>query len=261
MKSWNAFLAIFSLSQTLAAQVVIYGDTRSHPEDHKVVAEAILKEKPVAIFNTGDLVFNPWSRKQWKIFQEVIDPLRAVAPYYVAMGNHEGNGKMVKEIFDLPGNEEWYTVIVDSVRYVVVNSNIKYDPGEEQYQWLDSTLKEQGPFLFTIVLLHHPPFSSGRHGEDPANLRSQVVPLFEKNKVTFVFSAHEHMYEHLIKDSVHYIVSAGGGAPLYPVTRSLPWSVKIVKAHHYCVITREGNKLMLTAKSPRGEIIDQLTVN
>ena len=72
-------------------------------------------------------------------------------------------------------------------------------------------------------VLHRSPYSAGgEHGSDLA-VRSAFGPIFERHNVQLVLSAHEHVYERTrpIREGssgseVTYLVTGGGGAPLYP---------------------------------------------
>jgi len=78
--------------------------------------------------------------------------------------------------------------------------------GSKQYLWLEEKLLEaQERALFTFVVLHHAPYSSGPHGF-PAGLDEfsdnqsgvpvrALTPLFMKYGVDAVFSGHDEMWE------------------------------------------------------------------
>src|SRR5204862_13892 len=68
-----------------------------------------------------------------------------------------------------------------------------------------------------FVWFHHSAYSVGDHG-DSASVQQSWVPLFAdpKNKVTAVFSGHDHIYNRLSDGSpVVWVVSGGAGATLY----------------------------------------------
>jgi MYXO-CTERM domain-containing protein len=73
-----------------------------------------------------------------------------------------------------------------------------------------------------FVWFHHAPYSVGNHG-DNATVQNEWVPLFDNpvNKVTAVFSGHDHLYGRFNNGSkVAYIVSGGAGAPLYSASKT-----------------------------------------
>jgi hypothetical protein len=79
-----------------------------------------------------------------------------------------------------------------------------------------------------------------------------------------VFSGHDHVYSRAENNDVHYFVSGGGGAPLYPRRpRSNPIDVAAVKKFervlHYLRVTVTGNRLDVTAVRADGTIIETTT--
>lgn len=90
-----------------------------------------------------------------------------------------------------------------------------FGPGSRQYQWLHEQLRDtQARAQFTVVLLHHAPYSVGPHGWPPgkplpgmsqsaarADLQSGVpvrrlTPLFMQYGVDLVVAGHDEMWEH-----------------------------------------------------------------
>ena len=79
-------------------------------------------------------------------------------------------------------------------------------PGSEQFNWLEDRLKEfQEKALFSFVIFHHAPYSSGPHGF-PAGIGSNLdwqsgvpvrdlTPFFMQYGVDAVFSGHDEMWE------------------------------------------------------------------
>ncbi len=75
-----------------------------------------------------------------------------------------------------------------------------------------------------------------------------------------VFNGHEHNYERSLVNSVYYIVSGGGGAPLYGMKYSNPYSQVFVKAYHFCRLSLANNRLDVEVISKDGELIDLFSV-
>ncbi|WP_087023707.1 purple acid phosphatase family protein [Thaumasiovibrio subtropicus] len=100
-----------------------------------------------------------------------------------------------------------------------------FNPGSEQYQWLEAQLADaKEKSQFTFVQFHHVPYSVGPHGfptgengfENGEDNQSGVpvrvlTPLFAKYGVDAVFAGHDEMYEHSLVDGIHfYDVGIGG---------------------------------------------------
>ncbi len=84
-----------------------------------------------------------------------------------------------------------------------------WHPGSEQYRWLKKELKKaQGSSLFTFVMFHGAPYTSGVHGKIPGDGPNRdilsarpiqaLTPLFLRYGVDAVFSGHDEMYEHSV---------------------------------------------------------------
>jgi len=218
--SWPAvFTTAPDASQTFRAAV--YGDSRTQYEQHREVVKSIAKNEPDILLHIGDMVEEGKNYKNWdrEFFHPTAD-LIAYVPLYPVIGNHEYNGSermWYYDFFSLPGNEQWYAFTYGCARFVILDSIVSFSPGSSQYSWLVEEFQSSGYInsKWQIVLLHHPPYTSGGHRGDERPIADYLVPLFEANGVDMVFSGHNHQYERSIKDGIYYIVSGGGGAYLY----------------------------------------------
>ncbi len=81
-----------------------------------------------------------------------------------------------------------------------------FGPGSQQYNWLENKLIEsQRESLFTFVLFHHAPYSSGPHGYLPGEIEDTdnqsgypvrlLTPVFMQYGVDAVLSGHDEMWE------------------------------------------------------------------
>jgi hypothetical protein len=77
--------------------------------------------------------------------------------------------------------------------------------------WLEQQLAspEARNARFRFLGVHVPPYCE-RWIDGNATLRSTLVPLLEKYKVTICFSGHTHEYERGFLNHVHYVVTGGG---------------------------------------------------
>lgn len=85
--------------------------------------------------------------------------------------------------------------------------------GSEQYAWLEQQLIEaQRNSVFTFVMFHAAPYTSGVHGQIPGEGRGEdilssvplklLTPLFLQYGVDAVFSGHDEMYEHSVVSGI-----------------------------------------------------------
>jgi len=265
-------------------RIIAVGDTRSHPEDWRRVAERIYEEEQEALFiiGTGDYPSDGSKYGQWveQFFVPGRDLLSRV-PLWPSIGNHESTREYVPSpptdegddshyfsLFELPGNERWYRVDYAHLTLLVLDSNSQLAPGHDQYEWVFEQLRASRR-RFTVVALHHPPYSSGKHNKllsdgtpkERAIDQAQrfLVPLFERYGVDLVLAGHNHLYERSRKDNVYYVVTGGGGAPLYDVGDAPnPYRESGVSVYHYVSLDVTGTAMELTATRDDGQVIDWL---
>lgn len=241
--------------------IVIYGDSRTGHDAHRKIVDAIMKAKPIAVFHTGDLVQYGFNPEQWTTFGEITSELMATAAFYPALGNHECDAQLYFDYFDLPNNERWYSVDIENIHFIVLDSNTDISEDSEQYQWLKADLqKVSDRTKFVIALFHHPPFGTGKKVKGEEELREVLVPLFEQNGVDIVFNGHVHAYERSFCNDIYYIITGGGGAPLHNQVRSSPYSQKFIKTHHFCTLTVQDNRLTVDVFDIDSNLIDQLII-
>lgn len=102
------------------------------------------------------------------------------------------------------GSKAYYSFDAGNVHFVSLDSygldegRKLYDRESPQYKWLIRDLEERKA-RWTIVFLHHPPYTKRSHDSDAENdlieLRRVMVPVFDTYKVDMVLSGHSHTYE------------------------------------------------------------------
>ncbi len=264
---------------------VAYGDTRSNPEKHAPVVNAILREKPAPRFvlHTGDLVSRGKNLWAWEAeCFEPLAPLMRKIPLWPTLGNHEGNSAYYFDFFSLPAEadgppdhqerpapERWYCFDYAGCHFISLDTGVDVDPESPQYKWLVEDLKSSQA-RWKFVLLHHPAFSSGPHGSRGESkmkaVAEHLVPLFEKYDVAAVFAGHDHNYERSLKDGVYYITAGGGGAPLYSKRLTEegeepnPYSQLFERIHHFVTVDVDENRLFLRVVDTEGNVFDKLEI-
>lgn len=128
---------------------------------------------------------------------------------YAILGNHDvmnGNGPPQMATLGMPGS--WWTVGIEGVRLIGLDSNAVGDPAQERF--LEDTLAAATePWL--IVAIHESPYSAGYQGSNIA-VRDRYVPLFERYGVQLVLSGHDHDYQRSkVIGGVTYVVTGAGG--------------------------------------------------
>ena len=150
----------------------------------------------------------------------------AVNQFFPALGNHDwdqNNGRQQELYFTLPGNERYYDFIQGPVHFFVLNSNTTEPDGADinskQAKWLKKGLAASTS-KFDIIILHHPPYSSGRHGST-----TRMQWPYKSWGADAVLSGHDHLYEKILVDGLPYFVNGIGGAEsLYRFENVIPES-------------------------------------
>jgi hypothetical protein len=164
-----------------------------------------------------------------------------------AVGNHEYRTPEAGGYFEYFGNaagqpgEGWYAYELGTWHIIVLNSNcaeVDCEAGSEQEQWLRTQLSTD-PHLCTLAYMHHPRFSSGRHGDDET-----IVDLWQALQdygVEAVLAGHDHNYERLRPitargeldtEGLPSFVVGTGGKGLRPVGQQRPGSEFVADNAH-----------------------------
>lgn len=245
-------------------------------QERRMIRDAIYAEakrsKVDFIINGGDMLADGRRPSHWETFlreNKVERPLVLDFPFLPVVGNHEEASNLTyglpnyEAIFEYP---QFYVLDFPAVALFVVDSNFILDQyqfidddeqdvlfeewfvsaeSSKQPAWLERELASRNQ-SFKIVVMHHPPFSFGRHHSDwtkPSwgrNLRNKrqqllkllqkLLKLLQKQGVQLILCSHEHLYEHSIlrsrgqspdptdgnqtKREIHFVVTGGGGVPL-----------------------------------------------
>ncbi len=235
---------------------VVLGDTRSDHASHKAVVAQALRLDPEFVINTGDLVSDGRNINHWKVFLDIVKPLRAVAPYYPVIGNHD-HGGAVANIFGLPDEDgTYYYFAHENALFIMLDTTAEFSEGSPQHTWLKKRLdsaKEDHIF----VSFHHPSFGIKASRRNNRAVIDAFHELFVKNNVRTVFNGHDHYYYRTHRDGVTYTVIGGGGAPLYDPDPSLTIEGDVWGKYHHCMLVEvNGPEVRGTVYTKDGEVKD-----
>ncbi|NUM48748.1 MAG: metallophosphoesterase, partial [Anaerolineales bacterium] len=159
-------------------------------------------------------------------YSDFIEPVFANTRFFPSLGNHDWGDGATQSItcnqigcqgpyldyFGLPGNERYYDFVKGPIHYFVLDSDPHEPDGRTadsaQALWLQAALANATE-PWKVVYFHHPPYSSGVHGNNP-----EMQWPFKTWGANVVLSGHDHNYEHLIVDNFHYFINGSGGATL-----------------------------------------------
>ncbi|AIU69191.1 phosphoesterase [Thermococcus eurythermalis] len=199
-------------------KVLAFGDHRpgsgeKPPEVFLKIMEEINKEDGAFVIDGGDLVYSG-TIYQWA---ELMKVWRWNKPVFIAVGNHEYQGEGVS-IFHYYFGPTDYAFSFGGYRYIFANNvDNGYRLTEEQLAWLKEQLeiaKERGER--PVIVMHAPPYDP-RHSHDHAmdeESAKELLALMGEYNAFGIFS-HIHIFWNGTYDGVHFVITGGGGAPLY----------------------------------------------
>ncbi|MBI5466727.1 MAG: metallophosphoesterase [Candidatus Kerfeldbacteria bacterium] len=185
------------------------------------------------ILTLGDTVYPVGSAAN---FTQCFDPVWGFLRPRIrpAPGNHDYSTANAAPYFSTFGAaagdpaKGYYSYTVGQWHLVALNSNCSEvggcGVGSAQYNWLQTDL-QQHPNTCTLAYLHHPPYSSALHGDQP-----EVQPLWQAlvdGGADVLLAGHDHDYERFtVMDRNGQAASRGmrefvvgtGGRSLYPFT-------------------------------------------
>src|SRR5262249_18518384 len=207
----------------------------------------------------------------WQKYFGVSGDLLARIPVYPVIGNHDAvGGRRLEDVFALPDRPAacppgaaWYSVDVRGVHFAI-SAPTRYD-GERQREWLRADLSAAHAAGARAIFAAAPqgPSSRGPHGGAPP-AAARYAPLLVAAGASLFFSGHDHLYERGNVGGLDYIVSGGGGAPLYAPRCGTPGrptckpaGARVVPSvHNYLVLEVYRDYLTMCPKRADGTPIE-----
>lgn len=181
--------------------------------------------------------------------------------FYPVLGNHDwytNQAAAYLAYFTLPGNERYYDVVLGDVHFFALDSDEHEPDGVSatsvQALWLKRALADSKS-AFKVVAMHHPPYSSGPHG----NTSYMQWPYAEWG-ADLVVAGHDHCYERLNIDGITYLVSGLGGASLYSFGEPVAGSVaRYNEQYGATVLEATSEEMRSMFFDTEGKLIDTAT--
>jgi hypothetical protein len=221
---------------------IVYGDMRftglsetkaSLPGPRRSLVARIGREKPDAVFLTGDVPWHGGNKADYEVFaQETASWRSEQLRVYPVLGNHEFQGcaeaKCLAhwwQAFPQESGRRWYSVALGSqLQLIALDSDSSLFSGSEQGRWLKEQLDDLPVGVrFVLFLLHHPPVTDAPDGvrSNEAALAQQLAAAAPGSRARFIVcAAHIHNYERFQRDNILFLVSGGGGGKPEAVKRS-----------------------------------------
>ncbi len=183
--------------------------------------------------------------------------------FFPSLGNHDfysDTARTYLNYFVLPGNERYYDYIRGNCHFFVINSDpIEPDGNTEtsaQALWLKNKLAQSNA-RFKIVYFHHPPFSSGQHGNN-----ADMNWKFKQWGATVVLCGHEHNYERLVDNTgMTYFINGLGGKDWREFATIVPESrVRFTGNYGAMLVTSYADSLNLKFIAYPDSVKDDTTI-
>lgn len=202
---------------------LVFGDSKGSKYFPKVLKRAD-SLKPDFCITTADLVNRGGGeigKQDYKKLDSMGGWFMRKYPMWPTVGNHEeaGGDDGIENFSNFFGMKEvMYSFQYGNAKFIALPwPMVNDDP--EKLKWLKKELrKARGKHIF--VYRHRPFYTVGTKSyEDVLGAETEVTKLFDKYKVTAVFSGHDHIYYRTKRNQTSYIISAGAGASIYPLKR------------------------------------------
>jgi hypothetical protein len=147
----------------------------------------------------------------------------------------------------------------ENARFIFLNGMDAWSTGIEK-EWLESELRKadaEPGLIWRFVVVHYGPWSSGPHGSNRRLIEAGLPAMLRSHKVDLLLSGHDHIYERGEAEGVRYVVSGGGGAPLYRQISPLRSTRKVEPTYHFIEATVSDDTVKLVAKRIDGSILDR----
>ncbi|QYG93186.1 metallophosphoesterase [Iamia sp. SCSIO 61187] len=247
------------------------GDSGSGGRQAMAVAERMARTYAVEPFGLvallGDICYYGSIEDRFEdVFVRPMAPLiDAGVEFQLAVGNHDGGlhygDESLREIeatLDRLGTPaRYHSATRGPVDLFFLDSS---EPGiaeggtHTQLEWLDDMLAS-ATSRWKVVALHHPLYSSGRHGSTE-RLQDLVEPILVRHHVDLVLAGHDHHYERTVPiDGITHVVS-GGGCKTTGV-RPRRFTAAAASTLEFVKLDIVEDRLVGRAIRPEGDVIDR----
>ncbi len=284
--TWSEWFQFTTAGGEKPLSLIYFGDVQSNilPLWSRVIREAYRRVPDAsAILYAGDLVNRGNRDIEWGDWFLAGGFIHAMIPSMPTPGNHDHAdsdqgkyeiSKFWKPQFELPRNgpenrpeleESCYFTDIQDLRIITLNTEM-FDEEKTlrkaQVQWLEEVLRSNTQ-KWTILLIHHPVFSTKRNRDNP-DLRKAIKPLLDRYRVDLVLQGHDHTYvrgmekvpmEKGAVSGTAYVVSVSG--PKMSDVLRADWMDRVAgHTQLFHAIRIDRDKLIFEAYTAVGELYD-----
>jgi len=217
--------------------------------------------KPHVYAVSGDLVGFGSNMENWEEWFDVEKELLRTTLFFPAIGNHDiSDAHLFEEFFRVTDKSPLLASNIGGLPLIALDTTVKFeDENDPQLQFLKEFVEKLKP-VRPIIIVHHPPFNNGKHWAVD-NVRDLLVPFIVKHKIPMMISGHDHNYQRFNKkNGTQYVISGGGGAPLYKIDTFEGLAAGAV-VPHFIIGIFQNNKLQLNVVNQDLSTIDRFNVS
>lgn len=264
----------FTPTSETPVRFAVIGDYGTGGGPEAEVSELVKSWNPEFIITTGDNNYPDGSHETidnhvGQFYHEFIYPYTGdyggdgeKNRFFPSLGNHDWNtlnAQPYLDYFTLPGNERYYEFTWGPLHFFSLDSDSREPDGvgssSIQAEWLRDALADSSA-KWKIVYMHHPPYSSGRHG----SVEWTRWP-FKEWGANAVLSGHDHTYERLIVDSFPYFVNGLGGGSKYSFEEILEGSeVRYNADYGAMLVEADSSRITFQFINRQGVLIDSYSI-
>jgi len=210
----NSFAAEPESNSPQRFAFAVMGDNRDGDPIFRKIIESLNADLEIGFaVNCGDLT--PHGReREFKHYLLMTGKSRI--EIYPVIGNHDiVDSRTNYEKFLAP---RYYSFDYGNSHFVMLDNVSQGGLGKAQWSWLRKDLSKHSR-EHVFVFFHKPLLDPSGHMPHyimkPRNEVQELIALFQKYNVKYVFFGHIHGYGRAERDGIVYILTGGAGSPLY----------------------------------------------
>jgi predicted phosphodiesterase len=269
----SGIVVLGDTQRTSLPERLLLGREQNERERQALIAKLAREEQPALVVHLGDLVCCGASQREWRYFDRLVAPLRALGiPIRPVLGNHDYWGprslalRHARRRFPELAPHTFAAQQHGELGLLWLDSNLTGAAAAEQLRWFDAALEgyeRERSIRGVLVFAHHPPFSNARHQQRMGPVLTALLgPFCSAGKTLAWLSGHVHGYERFQLRGKTFIVSGGAGGPRvsYRTGAAAPHRAAYATADgkprpfHYLVLEATAEQLHCDVKCLEGRL-------
>ena len=196
----------------------VMGDNRDGNHVLAKIIKSINQDNNIQFsLNNGDLVPDGY-KKEFVRYKDIIN--KSKKPFISIIGNHEIPWYMSKDNYKEFFGKSYFSFNFSNSYFIILDDSNEDKLGKSQEKWLISELEKSQNFKNRFVFMHVPLYDPRKgeykegHSLSHTKYAKKLNNLFDKYKVSMLFTSHIHMYYKGIWQNTPYTITGGAGAPL-----------------------------------------------